>query len=382
MDIALDHNSKFEVKSTFSGSYRQNEVAQLLNVWEYSESAIFICAPGVGKDRFARFLAGNENLVSFSEFERSYFDCRNLDSDFVDSLDWIEKKVAKLEKEFVLILDSVDSLFDNSELLSRIFHINRHYSEKVHIVSFTSNYSFFQDEVNYPFLSKYDFLSHNMLYLPNMNEHDSKLTLDELLIIYNVEISDSGYRSLLDLGGGNNAFTISLVRSLASRVIEEADLLMPTDLVDKIPNLKYIVSEMLEELGDDIRVQLLSGTYYDTRVLVDLGVVSEKMELFTKLFEIILRQIHVRSSIYFPELFRASLTEQEELLLNLLVLKFENVVNRDEIAKVLWKEQYAQKYSDWAIEKVIQTLRDKIAEPGKGYEIKTKRGVGYFMIKL
>jgi hypothetical protein len=57
----------------------------------------------------------------------------------------------------------------------------------------------------------------------------------------------------------------------------------------------------------------------------------------------------------------ALLSPQQFKLLSLLLKNKNKTVNRDQIARALWGPLYADKYSDWAIDKLISTLRKKLS---------------------
>ncbi len=56
------------------------------------------------------------------------------------------------------------------------------------------------------------------------------------------------------------------------------------------------------------------------------------------------------------------------------------LISKDSLAQVLWGEQWADRYSDWAIDQLLSTLREKLAKlklPGK---IMTKKGEGIIFV--
>ncbi|MCA9371532.1 helix-turn-helix domain-containing protein [Candidatus Woesebacteria bacterium] len=55
------------------------------------------------------------------------------------------------------------------------------------------------------------------------------------------------------------------------------------------------------------------------------------------------------------------------------------VVTRDEIAKLMWGKKWQQEYSDWAIDRLIYTMRGKLKKSGSKAILKTKRNKGYYI---
>ena len=74
-----------------------------------------------------------------------------------------------------------------------------------------------------------------------------------------------------------------------------------------------------------------------------------------------------------------ALSRQEQKIYIEMRRRANGFISRDEIATILWKEEsYDDKYSDWAIDKMISRLREKLILGGlTAYNIKTLRGKGY-----
>lgn len=68
------------------------------------------------------------------------------------------------------------------------------------------------------------------------------------------------------------------------------------------------------------------------------------------------------------------LTAQERLLLDVLKTE-ERIFSRDEVAQIIWGANWTDKYSDWAIDKLVSKLKTKLVN--SKYELLTMRGRGY-----
>lgn len=73
-----------------------------------------------------------------------------------------------------------------------------------------------------------------------------------------------------------------------------------------------------------------------------------------------------------------NLTKNESSVFNLLSKNKNKVVSFDEIASCIWKENSEERYSEYAITKLIERLKKKLS---KGI-IHVQRGVGYSLISL
>lgn len=77
---------------------------------------------------------------------------------------------------------------------------------------------------------------------------------------------------------------------------------------------------------------------------------------------------------------RLNLTSQERLLLELLIKNKPNVVSIDTIATTLWTDALEEKFSLYAITKLIERLRIKLKKAGINQQlIHAQRGIGYFL---
>jgi len=72
---------------------------------------------------------------------------------------------------------------------------------------------------------------------------------------------------------------------------------------------------------------------------------------------------------------------QEFSVLKLLIERSDNVVNRDELADVLWGKKAFEKYSEWAIDKFISLTRKKLEKLNFSGEIKVKKGEGFILLQ-
>lgn len=70
------------------------------------------------------------------------------------------------------------------------------------------------------------------------------------------------------------------------------------------------------------------------------------------------------------------LTKSEQKLFDLLVQKSDLITTRDEIAQIVWGEDWLSRYSDWQIDRLIYLLRKKITTQ---YKINTVRNSGYIL---
>ena len=64
---------------------------------------------------------------------------------------------------------------------------------------------------------------------------------------------------------------------------------------------------------------------------------------------------------------------------NLLQSRKGEIVTRDIVAEIIWKNNTEEKYSDWAIDQVIHRIREKIRKAKSPHKILTKKGQGFIL---
>jgi len=74
-------------------------------------------------------------------------------------------------------------------------------------------------------------------------------------------------------------------------------------------------------------------------------------------------------------------SRQEKNILMNLIENQGKIVTREEIAKVIWQNSWADNYSDWAIDKHISRIREKLKSAGLSKNIiNTKKGLGFVIV--
>ncbi len=364
--------------SKYEEHFRVEDINKILTVINYLESCVFLCLPSVGKRKFSKYLVYDDEIGEkyFPDFRRMYFDCRLPPDDFEIQIDSIREVVEKEKAHVLLVLDSIDNIFKNVNLLERLEYLNNHYDDKVHLVTFLSAVRYYLDNQHNSFLSRYNFLSRNILYLSPLKASDFRVVIKTYLDQYDLKLDDKKIDELFFLSGGNNSYLKNILRSIKIGILNPNDLYNPRKIFSTVLSFKFLGDEILFKLGDESTKLLLTDSYYSDPVLLNLGIVNNQGELFSPLFRLFLDSKKlVSANPSFEKIF----TDQELGVVNSLLVHKGSILTRDDIAKILWKSEYLKNYSDWAIDKVIEKVRRKIKENKIGYKLVTKRGVGFFI---
>lgn len=75
------------------------------------------------------------------------------------------------------------------------------------------------------------------------------------------------------------------------------------------------------------------------------------------------------------------LTKSERAIIELL-MKTDEVITKEQVADIIWKEKANEKFSSWAIDQRIARLRRKLIDFGFNIDVQTVYGKGYKLVKI
>ena len=138
-----------------------------------------------------------------------------------------------------------------------------------------------------------------------------------------------------------------------------------------------------QTLTDNTINSLTNGIKTESEFCIKTGLAwnKNKLEYFHPLFEYFMKQRMDISKLQQARIdVSAYLTGQELRVFNILKDNNAKVVTRDDIAKIMWQEEWSDKYSDWSIDKVISNLKKKLAEHNEDHTVKTYKREGFMLI--
>lgn len=268
------------------------------------------------------------------------------------------------EKGGVLVINFGYKVTPSESFLKYLETSRQEVSKKFSWVLFT-NYSSYKKEgdIIYHKMFKVNFIP-----IPALKRKDMQLMAKD----YEREmgkIDPKLVEQVVGLSGGNPG----LFKSLWSVARRDSGL---TKVMGE-PSLLARLEKITEELDDKEVLVLLKKS--DNRKILSrlklIGFMKPSGEIFSPL----LREYLV--SLLEEEGLDLKLSLSEKRLLKLFAENEGSIVSRDDIAKALWKNKWNEKYSDWAIDTAIKSLRAKIKGTKYGGKVLTKRGEGYYLKK-
>lgn len=174
----------------------------------------------------------------------------------------------------------------------------------------------------------------------------------------------------------------------------EQKFLMEEDLkkLYQLSNPEYLnirFQKIIKSLGQK-SLDFLSGkSNKPTDFLIQTGLVKESSEaenghtylnpifgFFVSQNKDVLLKLKVENAES-SSLVRKSLSGQELVLFDLFEQKPEILIPKDALAKAVWGDRWEEKYSDWAIDKLISNLRKKMEDVSYPRYIKSFKGKGF-----
>lgn len=174
----------------------------------------------------------------------------------------------------------------------------------------------------------------------------------------------SSHPKLVALSGGNPGVLKALYILVMHNKLEE----MRSD--ESLRSRLNLIAEELTQKERNILMGLEADVDIENR-LTHFGYLTEA-KIFSPIFEEYLQTQYGSLP--------SGLTIQQEKILKLLIAHAPHPIHRDEIAKEIWGKLWHEKYSDWAIDQLIYSLRQNLVKSKSRHKIKTKKGKGYFVI--
>ena len=231
--------------------------------------------------------------------------------------------------------------------------------------------------------ARYAVLNQNIAVVPRKGGAEGESFFHSLETLWGVRLSDEQRRWVED----NTDWSLRFIKEVYRQVERNPDLTY--DELFTVPALEYKAQALLDNFLESQRDVIL-------RVVFDEPIPTELNHALQYLLTI--RWLHKREgdgklALTVPYIdwyirnreapasgsAKQKLSPNEAAALAVLEAKQGMVVSRDELADGIWKDQAAEKYSDWAIDQIIHRLRRKTAGDHQRAQIEVERGRGFIL---
>ncbi|KKQ79884.1 MAG: hypothetical protein UT01_C0025G0017 [Candidatus Daviesbacteria bacterium GW2011_GWA1_38_7] len=225
--------------------------------------------------------------------------------------------------------------------------------------------------------------AHNM-YLPPAEKTDTKIIFEEDKKRYNLEISPDLEKALFELVDGYVRYL-----ELALIILSEkgSKISSPDELFEILTQDEGIIlqsEELWETLNKDeqevlvriLNAEKLSEEEKDkAKYLWEAGFVFEdrnQTKIFSPLFENFLKSHQNTQTNGIVDF-----THKENLLFEFLKTNIGQVCERDSIIESVWPEEEDLGVTDWAVDRLVSRVRNKLKKQKSHFEIQTIKTRGY-----
>ena len=226
----------------------------------------------------------------------------------------------------------------------------------------------------------------NLLTVQPLDEKNSNVVLANYEERYSKVLSPVFRRQVLEFAGGNPGLIKALYLQAST-----SDSWGKLDILDEriYFRLEGIIHDIPESIREMAKKHRLSRTDSAMQPFHHFGylVVADKTSyrLFSSLLDDFLNIYSkqgpkLKETPIMPNVELLHLTKSQRALLAYLEGRSGELVTKDDIAKVLWGEAWADRYSDWAIDQLVSTLREKMSSIKHDGKIMTKKGEGIIFL--
>jgi len=202
------------------------------------------------------------------------------------------------------------------------------------------------------------------------NQESAKIVLENFVDKYG-QIEEKARAQILTLSGGNPGLMKSLF--LLAKRGNIGDWISDQNLITRLERLLSELSN--KELSLLLKLESDKTKDREEKILKNLNFFG-----YIKDGDIFSPVIKQYLPIFYDEL-GTNLSSTQNRLFKFLKERSPAVVSRDQVAQTIWGGRWREKYSDWAIDQMVYSLRLKLKKTKSNWQLKTKRNNGYFLIK-
>lgn len=217
-----------------------------------------------------------------------------------------------------------------------------------------------------------------------LDKEQSKITIACYEERYSKKLSEKVKEKIISFSGGNPG----IIKALYIQASEDDKWTKPNIYDQRLYfRIQKIVEDLTKEYLKLLRGVAFGKTITDKKALDffrTFSFIDAKNTIFSPLlrdyFQADSNRVFKETSLpNISDVANTLMSRSERKLIEYLTSHKGIIISRDEIAKLLWGENWADKYSDWAIDQLMHTLREKLSKSKLDVEIKTKKGEGFVL---
>lgn len=223
------------------------------------------------------------------------------------------------------------------------------------------------------------------LYIKPNKKSDIKTVFESSIKQYNLKLSEEMIAQLLKLVDGHTQYLQFALISL-----KENGNIAPSALFEFLKNDERIslqseeLWESLSSVEQDLLLKIESGKKLteieikEGEYLINTGFFDPTtFKIFSPIFDLFIKSKVLEKR---KEKNNTDFSKKENLLLKFLEENKNEICEREEIIEAVWPEAEALGVTDWAIDRLVARVRNKLKDHDKNYEIVTIKTRGYKLI--
>lgn len=313
-----------------------------------------------------------------------------IDISFLDKVDILKKIIFQLEseinsikqvddiretikteldsgKEFIFCIDRIQNIRNSKENQQFLQSIRALNPVRVKFFS-TCNLSVLTNPKDYLLLGSV--ISENIIPTKVNNLEDTISLIKSFSSQYQWKIHNKYFKKIHQLTGG----LVGLVKSVCNYIDDEKSLERNLNTIRKYPNIDFKISEIKQVLKSNELTKDNKLDFNKLDILRELGLINHRKQYRIKLLD-----FSKSSGPIDRDILQKKLTLQENQLFSHFKNNQNEITSPEDIGEILWKDKANDKYSLWAIYKVIANLRKKLKP--FNYKIENHHGRGYSLVQ-
>lgn len=224
------------------------------------------------------------------------------------------------------------------------------------------------------------------VYVKPAQRKDTLIIFESSLKKYNLELDENLVGELLKLVDGHTQYLLYALISIK----EYGEKIKPSELFEFLKNDERISlqsEELWESLNggeQEVLIKIASkekveeNKLKENDYLINAGFIDPKsLKIFNPIFDFFVKtKSHDKKKLKTASEF----SKKENLLLKYLETNKNEICEREEIIENVWPEAESLGVTDWAIDRLVARVRNKLKDNDKNYEIVTIKTRGYKLI--
>ncbi len=224
------------------------------------------------------------------------------------------------------------------------------------------------------------------VYVKPAKKEDAKIIFESSIKQYNLKLPEQTITELLKLVDGHTQYLLFALISLkeANQNIGQSELFQFLKNDERIVLQSEELWESLTAIEQEIllkviaRKKLTNEEIKLAQYLVNTGFFDPKtLEIFSPIFDYFVK---TKGDERKKEKSSSDFSKKENLLLTFLESNKNQICEREQIIESVWPEAESLGVTDWAIDRLVARVRNKLKDHDKNYEIVTVKTRGYKLI--